>query len=104
MILTHAKKKPLQQFIVQRAGRHIPFCVFKVTGLARFQFAWKKASVGVKLNESETSEFEKVKKRVNSICKSAFEAKIPIFIDAEESWIQQAIDDLANSMMLAIQS
>ena len=37
--------------------------------------------------------------RVDSICKAANDAGVPIFIDAEESWIQQAIDDLANEMM-----
>ena len=37
--------------------------------------------------------------RVNKICRSAYDAGTPIFIDAEETWIQPAIDDLAHSMM-----
>ncbi|MFY9307755.1 MAG: proline dehydrogenase family protein [Bacteroidia bacterium] len=77
---------------------HIPFCVFKVTGLARFGLL-EKVSSRDKLAAAEEEEFERVTKRVGAICKAAYDAGIPIFIDAEESWIQQAIDDLANKMM-----
>lgn len=78
--------------------QHIPFCVFKVTGLARFELLRKVTSKEV-LTEAEKQEWEKVRSRVNTICKAAFEADQPLFIDAEESWIQQAIDDLANENM-----
>lgn len=76
----------------------IPFCVFKVTGLARFNLL-EKVSSGVSLIADENTEYERVKERVNKICNAAFEANVPIFIDAEESWIQKAIDDRANDMM-----
>lgn len=77
---------------------HIPFCVFKVTGLARFDLL-EKVSAAQQLTVQEQQEFERVQNRVNRICKTAHDAGIPIFIDAEESWIQQAIDNLANLMM-----
>jgi len=77
---------------------HIPFCVFKVTGLARFEILEKVTSKQA-LTTEEQKEFERIQHRVNSICKAAHDAGIPIFIDAEESWIQTAIDDLANEMM-----
>ncbi len=80
--------------------KYIPFCVFKVTGLARFALL-EKVSAAEKLTENEQKEYERVRNRVNSICKAAHDAGIPIFIDAEESWIQQAIDELANTMMAA---
>jgi proline dehydrogenase len=85
---------------IQLAGKesHIPFCVFKVTGLARFSLL-EKVSAGTALTEQEKSEYEKVKSRVLSICSAAFGADVPIFIDAEESWIQVAVDEMANSMM-----
>jgi proline dehydrogenase len=76
----------------------IPFCVFKVTGLARFELL-EKVSSQVKLSNSETKEFEKVKQRVHLICKEAHAANKPLFIDAEESWIQLAIDTLADENM-----
>ena len=52
-----------------------------------------------KLNEKEKEEFEQVKKRVEDICKTAHENNVRVFIDAEESWIQDAIDGLAIAMM-----
>jgi proline dehydrogenase len=77
---------------------HIPFCVFKVTGLARFDLL-EKVTAKESLTVEEQKEFEHVQHRVNSICKAAHDAAKPIFIDAEESWIQLAIDELANQMM-----
>jgi proline dehydrogenase len=79
--------------------KNIPFCVFKVTGMARFDLL-EKVSSKIALSAPENLEFERIKNRVNSICKAANIAGIPVFIDAEESWIQEAIDNLANQMMV----
>ncbi len=86
---------------VQKAknDKHIPFCVFKVTGLARFELL-EKVSAKIALTSDEHLEYERIKNRVNAICKAAQNSGVPIFIDAEESWIQEAIDNMANSMML----
>ncbi|MBC7865582.1 MAG: proline dehydrogenase family protein [Bacteroidia bacterium] len=81
-----------------RNDKNIPFCVFKVTGLARFELL-EKVSAKEKLSEAETKEWQKVKDRVEKICKTAHNAKKPLFIDAEESWIQQAVDDMADENM-----
>src|ERR1700739_1159022 len=70
----------------------IPFCVFKVTGLARFALL-EKVSAKQNLTEAEKTEWQRVKQRVHSICEQAHKFSKPIFFDAEESWIQQAIDD-----------
>lgn len=77
---------------------NIPFCVFKVTGLARFELL-RKVSANETLSENEKQEWQRVKDRVKKICASAAENNQPLFIDAEESWIQPAIDDLANENM-----
>lgn len=77
---------------------HIPFCVFKVTGLARFAVL-EKVSAKIALTADEHLEYDRIKYRVNAICKAANEAGVPVFIDAEESWIQEAIDTIANQMM-----
>lgn len=81
-----------------KGDKNIPFCVFKVTGLARFNLL-EKVTAKQSLTKEETEEYERVKQRVNKICKEAHDNNKPIFIDAEESWIQQAIDDLANENM-----
>lgn len=78
--------------------KNIPFCVFKVTGLARFALL-EKVSAKQSLSASETEEWNRVKNRVHTIAKAAFDASQPLFIDAEESWIQPAIDELADNSM-----
>lgn len=79
--------------------KSIPFCVFKVTGMARFDLL-EKVSSKIALSAPENLEFERIQNRVNAICKAANIAGVPVFIDAEESWIQEAIDELANQMMV----
>ncbi len=91
-------KETLETIQLARTNKHIPFCVFKVTGLARFDLL-EKVSLGSLLTEEERLEYDRVKKRVFEICATAFDADVRIFIDAEESWIQLAVDNLATSMM-----
>ena len=77
---------------------NIPFAVFKVTGVASFSLL-EKASSSITLTQDELKEFEEIEHRVERICQRAFDCNLPVFIDAEESWIQQAIDDIAFKMM-----
>lgn len=78
----------------------IPFAVFKVTGISRFGIL-EAANAGIEsLTESESKEYNEVVERINRICKHAFESDVPVFIDAEETWIQDTIDRIAFQMML----
>ena len=76
----------------------IPFVVYKLTGLIQFNIL-KKLSDKEKLSEDENSSLMKLNKRLNTICNKAKDISKPIFIDAEESWIQNGIDDLVFSLM-----
>lgn len=76
----------------------IPFAVFKVTGIAPLGTLEKISSDG-DLKESNKEKWENAKRRVNEICEFAHSIEQPVFIDAEESWIQNAIDELAAEMM-----
>ncbi|TKB97918.1 proline dehydrogenase family protein [Pedobacter cryophilus] len=76
----------------------IPFCVFKVTGIARFGLL-QKINAKEELKDYEKLEWEKALSRVENICKTAYDAQKHLMIDAEESWIQEVIDDLALQMM-----
>ena len=96
--LDHCKDETLEAIQKAKNDPNIPFCVFKTTGLARFELL-RKVSAKESLNADEQAEWIRVKNRVNTICKSAYENKQPLFIDAEESWIQAAIDDMANENM-----
>ena len=93
-------KETIETIHKAKNDKNIPFCVFKVTGLARFALL-EKVTANKSLNEAEKAEWERVKNRVQKICQTAYENNQRIFIDAEESWIQQAIDDLANENMAA---
>ena len=76
----------------------IPFVVFKLTGLIQFNIL-KKLSEKEKLSKEENSSLIKLNNRLDTICKKAKDISKPIFIDAEESWIQNGIDDLVLSLM-----
>lgn len=78
---------------------NIPFCVFKVTGLAAFELL-EKVQRKEKLSDAETAAFERVRQRIDSICKATAAAGVSVFVDGEETWIQDAIDALAYEMML----
>ena len=76
----------------------IPFCVFKVTGIASTDLL-EKVQAKAQLTSEEQAAFQKVRERVNRICAKAFEYQVPILVDAEETWIQEPIDTLAYDMM-----
>jgi proline dehydrogenase len=76
----------------------IPFSVFKVTGVARLSLL-EKVNNKETLTEEETKAFERVKNRIDHICKTAHDNQVRLFIDAEETWIQAAIDGLVTEMM-----
>jgi len=77
----------------------VPFSVFKITGLASAALL-EKIHRREQLSAAEQLAWEKVRLRVNTICHKAFTCQIAILIDAEESWIQQPIDNLACEMMM----
>lgn len=79
-------------------NHHIPFCVFKTTGLSPNKLL-EKVSSGKELSSEEKAAYERLHARVERICQKAVEADTPVFIDAEESWLQPAIDALAREMM-----
>ena len=79
--------------------KNIPFGVFKVTGIGRFDLIEKASKKEFQISETEKKEIEIIVNRIDRICKAAFDANVPVFIDAEESWIQPAIDEWALEMM-----
>jgi proline dehydrogenase len=77
---------------------NLPFSVFKVTGIAPLG-TLEKLSCKKKLDAKGQAKCERIHSRVNEICEAAHALGQPVFIDAEESWIQNAIDRLAGDMM-----
>ncbi|HLM61163.1 MAG TPA: proline dehydrogenase family protein, partial [Pyrinomonadaceae bacterium] len=77
-----------------KQDENVPFAVFKVTGLAPFE-TLEKVSEGKELLKNDRIGWESAKARVTELCEYAHSIEQPVFIDAEESWIQEAIDALA---------
>jgi len=88
----------LETIKLDEKSSDISFSVFKVTGLGSFDLM-AKIQRGSSLNKKEQESFERVRKRVDLLCKTAYEKNVKIMIDAEESWIQDTIDALAYDMM-----
>ncbi len=77
---------------------HIPFIAVKITGLCRFSLL-ERIQNNAPLTAEEQQEYFNASKRIDAICYTARDRKIAIFIDAEETWIQDAIDRIADMMM-----
>lgn len=72
----------------------------KITGLIRFELL-EKVSANKTLSKKEQAEWDRGRKRVKFVSKAGQECDIQIYFDAEESWVQPAIDDLVTDMMKA---
>ena len=77
----------------------IPFTVFKISGLARFELLEKWDLNESKFSENDKKDFQSIKVRLHSLCDLAKKLDVKIFIDAEESWIQDCIDFLVTELM-----
>lgn len=76
----------------------MPFSVFKPSGFGKFKI-WQKLTESISLSEVEKEEWERIKKRYEKVCNVAHQCNIPLLIDAEESWMQDAADSLCEEMM-----
>jgi len=77
---------------------YIPFISIKITGFARFALL-EKIHSGATLNDAETTEWQRVYRRINEICQAAVDNNIMVLVDAEETWIQEPVNELTNAMM-----
>lgn len=102
--------------VINYAGTqpNIPFMSVKVTGIARFELLqkldhsveqnsgslMKRFSKALEtLTTDEKSEWQRVKDRLLRICSSADEKNVGVFIDAEETWVQDPVDVITILMM-----
>jgi proline dehydrogenase len=81
-----------------KASQAIPFAVFKPTGLGRIDL-YEKVGAKLTLNSSEQSEWNRVVARFEKVCQYAFDKDVTILIDGEETWMQDAADQLVERMM-----
>ncbi|MEP5254118.1 MAG: proline dehydrogenase family protein [Winogradskyella arenosi] len=76
----------------------MPIVVFKPTGFGRF-FLYQKKTEGVAFTAEEQAEWERIVDRFDQVCKLAKAKDVEVLIDGEESWMQDAADDLVEEMM-----
>ncbi|WBX72484.1 proline dehydrogenase family protein [Tenacibaculum retecalamus] len=78
--------------------KSIPYAVFKPTGFGRFAL-YQKLTEKEGHTAKEKVEWERVVARFHTVCKAAVKKDVPLLIDAEESWMQEAADDLIEELM-----
>lgn len=76
----------------------IPYTSLKLTGIGRCGLL-EKLNSNHALTKDEEIENQKMRSRLVEISRSAYLFDVPVYFDAEESWIQNAIDGLAEEMM-----
>ncbi len=94
----HTCAEILRTVAYAQKNKLISFCVFKPTGLGRFDL-FAKVDAKQPLSDQEKMEFARVYERIDAICGACYKADIRVLIDAEHSWIQDTIDDFAREMM-----
>jgi proline dehydrogenase len=94
-----------------KGNKNIPFSVFKTTGVMSSEVL-EAASSAIEsnniedislvvnhLNDSMKSDWQKGFSRFMSLCNAAANSEVQIFVDAEETWLQPAIDLMATHAM-----
>ncbi|MDI1256563.1 MAG: proline dehydrogenase family protein [Flavobacterium sp.] len=78
--------------------KSIPFAVFKPTGFGRFEL-YERLGKKIPFTTEEQAEWNRVVLRFDKVCKTAHQKNVALLIDGEESWMQDAADDLVADMM-----
>ena len=77
----------------------LDFTVFKPTAIASSKIL-QKVSENKPLEKNEQELYERILSRFDTICSLAHKKGVKILVDAEESWIQDSIDEIVLRMMI----
>jgi proline dehydrogenase len=91
-------KMTLKTIDFAKENKAIPFAVFKPTGLGRIDL-YEKIGVKATLSTTEQEEWNRVVARFEKICQYAFDNDVQILVDGEETWMQDAADEVVERMM-----
>jgi proline dehydrogenase len=110
----HARDEFIRVINYAATQPNIPFMSIKITGISRFGLLekldhsvdqssgslMKRYEKAVEeLSAEEKAEWWRVHERLDDICKTALQKNVGVFIDAEETWIQDPVDVLTFLMM-----
>ena len=94
-----ATTEEIYQTLVESAKTdYMPFGVFKVTGLGDYRIL-EKIQAKQALTAEEQEAYVRLENRVDRLCQTAHDLGLKILVDAEESWFQEVIDELAYRAM-----
>lgn len=93
-----AMEKTLKIINFADEKKAMPIAVFKPTGFGRLHL-YQKKSEGKSFTKAEEQEWSRVVARYHRVCKLAKAKDVEVLIDAEETWMQNAADELVEEMM-----
>ncbi len=93
-----AMEKTLKIIRFADERKAMPIAVFKPTGFGRF-YLYQKKGERKPFTPEEQQEWDRVVERYHKVCKLGKEKDVEVLIDAEETWMQDATDDLVEDMM-----
>lgn len=91
-------KETIRAIEFAKAHASVPIVSTKLTGMARFELL-EAIQEDEYYSPSLQKEYRSVIHRLETICQVATEHQVGVFFDAEESWIQDAIDHFVVMMM-----
>lgn len=95
----HVKDEILKLIQISKQNpNEIPCVVFKPTGFGRIDI-YEKVGHNMPMADHEKESWTNIKKRYLEVCQNAFDNGVPIMADAEDSWMQDAADELMDEMM-----
>ncbi len=94
----HTAAEMMREIDFARENEFVPLISCKMTGLGRFEL-YEKVQRGEALTSAEQEELQRIRERLEKVCRHASKHRVSISIDAEESWIQQPVDELTHEMM-----
>jgi len=91
-------KEQLRAIAFADAHEAVPYVSCKITGYAPFSLL-EKLTTGEPRTAEDEAALDRLRVRMHAICEAAARQQVCLYVDAEESWIQGAIDDIVGKLM-----
>jgi proline dehydrogenase len=90
----------LSNIMLANKMKSFSYLSIKLTGIGHKDI-FQKLHEKKPLTEQEIQAYERTENRLDAVCKAVAAANLTLYIDAEESWMQDPMDELAEKMMFA---
>lgn len=97
--LDNAKLEFIKGVEYAAVNNSVPIVVVKLSGLGDDDMLRKYMLQEHKHDADVKEQYQKLINRLKEICDKAAELKVGLFLDAEESWVQDTIDHIADNLM-----